>query len=509
MKWMRGRIVVITLATLAVVSMALLLSLPTGRQIPAPGGPILIEHVRVLGAEGFGDLVNVLVDDGRIAAIGAAPGQAQETIDGRGGLLLPGLIDAHTHSWGNALEDTLRFGVTAHLDMLTNSRVFADARRAREDFAPSTSAALFSAGVLATVAGGHGTQFGVSLPLIDDNTDYDTWVRDRRAEGSDWIKLVIEPGAFGRRGLPTLSERQVKGLVAAAHRGGLIAVAHVSRLEDAKMAVRAGVDGLVHVWSDTLPDEAFLSTLRERGVFVVPTLSVLAGLAGVSPIDAEDPALVGRLSARQTRSLRARFGGGFGLGSTLYERVEAITQRLIAAGVTVLAGTDAANPGTAYGLSQWGEMHLLTQAGLSKLDALHAATRAPAARFGLADRGVLRVGARADLVLLTVESLDNLDFLAMPIAAVLRNGRPIALDPPTGVASTAERIKAESWLTLDSDDWRRHGLASTDELTNGAFNVSVEGSASVLRVRGATRPGLAFPWAAAPFIFELRLLEGR
>src|SRR5580765_4737748 len=64
---------------------------------------LLLRNVRPMG----GDAADVLLRDGRIAAIGAnlaTPGVAVE--DGRGMLLLPGLVEAHTHLdktlWGMA-----------------------------------------------------------------------------------------------------------------------------------------------------------------------------------------------------------------------------------------------------------------------------------------------------------------------------------------------------------------------------------------------------------------------
>lgn len=71
-----------------------------------------------------------------------------------------------------------------------------------------------------------------------------------------------------------MSERTVKALVDAAHRRGLLAVAHVDRLAEAKAAVRAGVDGLVHIFCDALADEQFVQTLAARNVFVIPTLTI-------------------------------------------------------------------------------------------------------------------------------------------------------------------------------------------------------------------------------------------
>ena len=47
------------------------------------------------GAKGFaGDLG---IRDGKVIALGSAPGQATETIDAEGMILAPGFVDIHTH----------------------------------------------------------------------------------------------------------------------------------------------------------------------------------------------------------------------------------------------------------------------------------------------------------------------------------------------------------------------------------------------------------------------------
>ena len=67
--------------------------------------PVLIRGVRLYGA---GDPVDVLVDDRQIAEIGAgltAPADA-EVIEATGQILLPGLVDLHTHLREPGREDT-------------------------------------------------------------------------------------------------------------------------------------------------------------------------------------------------------------------------------------------------------------------------------------------------------------------------------------------------------------------------------------------------------------------
>ena len=73
--------------------------------------------------------------------------------------------------------------------------------------------------------------------------------------------------------------------------------------------------------------------------------------------------------------------------------------RLRAAGVRLVAVTDAPNPGTGAGISMHGELWLLSRAGLGSAEALTAATSVAADAFGVADREGIAEGHLADLVL--------------------------------------------------------------------------------------------------------------
>jgi imidazolonepropionase-like amidohydrolase len=75
-------------------------------------------------------------------------------------------------------------------------------------------------------------------------------------------------------------------------------------------------------------------------------------------------------------------------------------RQLVAAKVPVLAGTDAPAPGLAYGASLHKELEHLVNAGLTPTAALAAATSAIARAFRLDDRGRIRTGMRADLLLI-------------------------------------------------------------------------------------------------------------
>ena len=78
-----------------------------------------IRNVRVFDGERTIARTDVIVAGGTIAAVGGPVPRGAAEIDGTGHTLLPGLIDAHTHAFGDALERALQFGVTTELDMFT------------------------------------------------------------------------------------------------------------------------------------------------------------------------------------------------------------------------------------------------------------------------------------------------------------------------------------------------------------------------------------------------------
>ncbi|KAB2964009.1 MAG: amidohydrolase family protein [Thermoanaerobaculia bacterium] len=493
-----------------------------------PAGSFLVRNVRLFDGERMLERASVSVVDGRISAVDPAAGEPWHTdaatggfaalpvVDGRGRTLLPGLIDAHTHSWGDALERALRFGVTTQLDQFGDAGTSARLAAEQRDGGAAGRADLLSAGTLVTRAGGHGTQFGIAIPTLEPGADADAFVAARLAEGSAWIKIVIEDGhELGLEPqLPTLDAAQIAAVVAAAHRRGVLAVAHVHALDAARMAVAAGVDGLVHTVVDELPGEALVAEMAARGVFVVPTLSVLGSPAangepapGSGVTLASDPRLLPYLRSGEVTQLgRAGIVRTAASGTPkVVSRARASVARLRAAGVPILAGTDAANPGTTWGASLHGELELLVDAGLSPVEALAAATGRVATAYGLGDRGRIEPGRRADLVL--IEGDPTADIRATrAIIGVWKGGQPLARRP--AAAPRLPRLEATASLLADFDSepdgatpvgW----ATTTDAVMGGESTVELgvrpaaASSGQVLAVRGQIRPGFPFPWAGA------------
>lgn len=78
--------------------------------------------------------------------------------------------------------------------------------------------------------------------------------------------------------------------------------------------------------------------------------------------------------------------------------------------------------GAVYGVSLHGELRYLVESGLSPIEALRSATSIPADKFGLKDRGLVKAGLRADLLLVNGDPTQDITD-AIAVEAVWRNGK--------------------------------------------------------------------------------------
>ncbi len=474
-----------------------------------------VRAVRVFDGQRVIERTNVVVRDGLIAELGPdiSIGKDLTIIDGTGRTLMPGLIDAHAHSWGDAQRDALRFGVTTEIDMHGDPARLASVKSQRESLAPIDQADLWAAGPAVTVAAGHGTQYGLSFPVLDAQTKVDAFIEKRISVGSDFIKLIVEDlSAYSStQRLPTLNARQVSEVIAATHQQRRLAVAHVSQQRTATEVVEAGVDGLAHVFADEPVSDEFLALAKQHKVFVVPTLSVVfrAPMPGNAASLLSDARVETVLSAAQRTSLKAKFSALDRPSVSPGLAIENV-RRLHAAGITILAGTDAGNPGTAHGASLHGELELLVQTGLSPIQALRAATSLPADVFGMSDRGRLQVGKRADLILVDGDPSQDVR-ASRAIDKIWKNGfvidvsaaaQTVAVAEPIAGATIISEFEEESIASRFGFGWQ----TSTDSLMGGASTASMRrivggenGSAGALEIRGQIKPGFAFPWAGVMF----------
>ena len=392
-----------------------------------------IRNVRVFDGARILEHRTVVVESGRISRLDGPrtvlpPGL--RVVDGTGRTLLPGLIDAHVHVSSQrpeaALKQSLWFGVTTELDMFTTPDGLTAMKRLRAEARPDLTDTR-SAGIGVTVPGGHPTEFGgPPFPTLGPGVDPQPFVDARIAEGSDYIKVIYDDcSGYGPdiRRCPTLDPKTLRALVLAAHRRGKLVVAHIGTEAQAREAILAGADGLAHVFVGPSLSPDFARLAARRRVFVIPTLAVQYWWCGRSngPKLAADPELKSLLlpDFRYALSIPPVKRTPSCAGADLAVRA------LARAGVPLLAGTDSPAPGTAYGASLHDELGYLAADGLSPIEALKAATSTPARIFGLSDRGVIRVGARADLVLVDGDPSRDIG-ATRRIVTIWKAGSPVA-----------------------------------------------------------------------------------
>jgi imidazolonepropionase-like amidohydrolase len=497
---------------------SLLFSLQAGQD----GGELphyAIKGVRVFDGRKVIENTTVVVRDGRIEDVGATVNVPADAIviDGAGRTLLPGLIDAHTHVFGKGSEQALQFGVTTQIDMFTDYRLLQEFKRQQAAGPNPGRADLVSSGTLATVPGGHGTEYGLAIPTLSRPDEAQAFVDARIAEGSDFIKIIYGHGWK----FPCLDRATLAALVAAAHKRNKLAAIHVDSLQDASDAIESGADILAHAWCDQEPGAAFFEQARKSRVVLIPTLTVLASICGLKPGSAplNDPRIEPLVPVDARPGLEREFPGS-GAKEENFKRAQRIGLAFQRQGLPVLAGTDAPNPGTAYGASLHQELEFLVQAGFSPAEALNAATALPAQVFGLADRGRIAKGLRADLLLVDGNPLADIretrriagiwkegvaldrasyrEQIAREKAAAASQPRPM---PPPGLAAgMVSDFEDGTPSSRFGSGWQE----STDSIMGGKSTVEMKtaapgagGSQYCLALSGEVVAGAAFAWSGA------------
>jgi imidazolonepropionase-like amidohydrolase len=397
-----------------------LLALPASgapfQTAPASPSTQLIRDVRVFDGEHVLEHQDVLIANGKISEVAKTGVKAAnaELIDGKGRTLLPGLIDAHVHIVDraeDAARQALKLGVTTQLDMFSGGERMKKIKKIEAED-PSDVSDLRTAGVGATVPGGHPSQMGgPPFPTITGPEQAQDFVDARIAEGSDYIKIIHDDGStwnWTTKRVPMLDNATMRALVEAAHKRGKLAVVHALSEQQAHDAIEAGADGLVHIFTGDKLKEDFGKFAASHHVFVIPTLSTVYLDCGKS----EGPALAA--DHRLTAFVQADWQGTLKMAQPdtskahFCNATEDAMHQLIVNQVPLLAGTDSPAPGTTYGAALHGELKLLVAAGMSPSAALASATSVTATKFRLSDRGWVQPGMRADLLLVDGDPTKNI-----------------------------------------------------------------------------------------------------
>ena len=393
---------------------------------PPTPDPVVLRAPRLLDGTGVQQVADgaVLVDGGRVVYAGAAadlPRSADqaEIREFPGCTLLPGLVDVHVHLVASAGPDLaadvpgseaertlaavrnarrqLDQGVTLVRDLgAPGAEVVAVARAIEAGMVEGPR--VLAAGPAVTMTGGHIAYLG---RVADGPDAMRAAVRGNLAMGARCIKVVATGGVL-TKGIdprePAYTQPELDALVDEAHRLGMTVAAHAIGEGGVAAALRAGVDSVEHgMFLDDAAIELFLAT----GARYTPTFCAPHGiLAG--------PSVPGWIKDRARPAAEAQ-GASF--------------RAAVKAGVPVVAGTDAGTPDNPHG-GVAREVAFMVDAGLDVLLAVRAATAEAADLLGDPDRGVLRPGAHADVLVADGDVTADIAALGRP-AAVFQSGRQV------------------------------------------------------------------------------------
>lgn len=374
----------------------------------------------------------VHVENGRIVGIGGGFDAAERVFDARGGTVLPGLIDAHFHAYGIALDllsiegrplsyvalvGARRLAAALHRGFTTVRDVAGGdaglARAISEGLIPSPR--YLYTGAALSQTGGHGDPRGVDLEVcgchahgtevVDGVDAVRAAVRDRFRRGAHAIKMMTSGGVMSLADplrIPQYSAEEIRAAVDEARRRGSYVAAHAYSPEAIRHSVENGVRSIEH---GNLLDAETAASMAEHDAFLVPTLAAYDAIdrrgddIGLAPVSREKNREVLHAGAKAIGIARA-------------------------AGVPIGFGTDlmgALEDEQLHGIRLQVEVE-------GALPALRSMTSVNADLLGRADLGRVRVGAVADLLVLDGDPLDDPSLLwgSADHRTVVQAGAPVS-----------------------------------------------------------------------------------
>ena len=270
------------------------------------------------------------------------------------------------------------------------------------------------------------------------------------AKKPDYIKIwyIVTPDLPADKTFPV-----VQHIAKRTHDAKLKLAVHATQLKTAELAVDAGADILVHSVDDEVVTDQFVKKLVARKVSYIPTmivsngyLNTMLGKFNHNPDDLAfaNPFAYGSLSDPEHMSdkvLPQRFKRIRSMKKPPSNRKDDSLMsinlaKIHAAGVNVVAGTDAGNVGTMHASSFITELQAMKQAGLTNAQILKTATLNSAICFNQ-NTGEVVKGKSADLVVLQKNPLDDLSHLNTA-EYVLKSG--VVLRADTLIHETPEML---------------------------------------------------------------------
>jgi imidazolonepropionase-like amidohydrolase len=394
-----------------------------------------ITHVTVIDGTGRPPQPDrtIVVEGSRITAVGAATStivpHGIRVVDGRGKYVIPGLWDMHVHTDFPAGRELLALyianGVTGVRDMAGRWETLTVWRRE------------IARGALV------GPRIVASGPYLEGGDVPIPHLTVRRAEeAAPAVDSLIRLGVDFVKVHGQMTPESYYAVARAARARGIPLAGHVPYSVGAGNASDSGVKSLEHLLTipnQCTPAESTALVLRfplqrvfgacareplaplfarfvRNGTWIVPTLVAQYEIAALPkhavPGDAYArylPDTVKRYVAQIFELPKDVPANADVVGLRLFGKRVALVGEMHRAGVQVMTGTDAPLRNSPPGFGLHEELALFVRGGLSPMDAIRAATSAPARYLGLQDSlGTVEQGKVADLVVLDADPLRDI-----------------------------------------------------------------------------------------------------
>src|SRR6266496_70178 len=410
-------------------------------QPPTGSGMVVLRASRLIDGTGIATIDNavVVVTDATITTVGSSDSvripSTAKVINLGDVTLLPGFIDAHTHLIGRVLgdpegesasvkdyesfgailgvlhaRDTLMAGFTTVRNVGAYGRFDDMALRKAINEGWIIGPRIQTAGHALGITGGHCDNNGYKPGLMDGSVadgiangsdEIRAAVRYQVKYGADVIKTCATGGVLSEGdavGATQYSFEELKALVEEANKLDRKVAAHAHGTQGIKLAVRAGVSSIEH---GSFLDEEGAMMMKERGTFLVPTLSAAEAV--------EKAAKNGVLKGlRADKALAAAVAVRHAIRIAVADKVQ------------IALGTDAGV--VPHGTNAHEFVLMVEWGGMSEMDSIMAGTLNAARLLGWdKNLGSLTVGKWADIVAVSGDPLKDIHNMQR-VFFVMKNG---------------------------------------------------------------------------------------
>ena len=219
-------------------------------------------------------------------------------------------------------------------------------------------------------------------------------VRDRVIVGSDFIKTAttggIYHGAKSRVDKTLFNEDELKAMVREAHRNNMHVASHAHGDAGIRLAVDTGIDTIEH---GSMVSEETAKTMIKKGTYLVPTHRAYA--------ERHDPDLMSKLEPEVVTKLNQVVDVMLDCHRMAFKK-----------GVRFALGTDSVGDAAPHGTSAKEIALMVTEVGMSTVQALQCATIEAARAIKLGDEtGSIETGKAADIIVVNSNPLEDVTIL--------------------------------------------------------------------------------------------------